>query len=291
MAAQNPFLHLVSFYNAARMPHRRGSTNEDNQAKINGSDRHRRGCARLRDDIGVRESDQQLLVNQSVTTVSNLVRNPEMTWLQQNVGHAKAVLISPEIVKAGFIVGGSGGRGVLVAKESVSGKWVGPAFYTLATASVGFQAGISSSETITLVMTDKGMNSLLASTFKLGADASIAVGPVGSGAKSDIMADLIAFSRSKGVYGGLNLDGTIVSNQRRVEQGLLRQAGSAARHPRAGHGQQQRCGSAPLGDHRGGHRAVSDSLVTSITKRAPLRGPFFLPTSEPHLWILQSRRA
>lgn len=157
------------------------------------------------------QSDQQVLVNQSVTTLSNFMRDPEMTWLQQNMGRAKAVLISPEIVKAGFIVGGSGGRGVLVAKDSGTRKWVGPAFYTLATASVGFQAGISSSETITLVMTDKGMNSLLSNSFKVGADASIAVGPVGSGAKSDIMADLIAFSRSKGVYGGLNLDGTIVS--------------------------------------------------------------------------------
>ena len=95
------------------------------------------------------QSDQQSLVNQSVTTLSNFMRDPEMTWLQQNIGRAKAVLISPEIVKAGFIVGGSGGRGVLVAKDSAARTWVGPAFYTLATASVGFQAGISSSETIT----------------------------------------------------------------------------------------------------------------------------------------------
>ena len=157
------------------------------------------------------QNDQQVLVNQSVTTLSNFMRDPEMKWLQQNIGRAKAILIAPEIVKAGFIVGGSGGRGVLVARQSDSGKWAGPAFYTLATASIGFQAGIASSEMITLVMTDKGMNSLLSTSFKLGADASIAAGPVGTGAKSDIQADLIAFSRAKGVYGGLNLDGTIVS--------------------------------------------------------------------------------
>ena len=157
------------------------------------------------------QSSQQALVDQSVTTVSNFMRDPEMTWLQQNIYRAKAVLISPDIVKAGFIVGGSGGRAVLVAKDSGSGKWVGPAFYTLATASVGFQAGVSTSETITLVMTDKAMNSLLASSFKLGGDVSIALGPVGSGATSDIKADMIAFSRSKGIYGGLNLDGTVVS--------------------------------------------------------------------------------
>ncbi|MEP7328916.1 MAG: lipid-binding SYLF domain-containing protein, partial [Betaproteobacteria bacterium] len=79
------------------------------------------------------------------------------------------------------------------------------------TASIGFQAGVAASEMITLVMTDKGMNSLLSNSFKFGADASVAAGPVGAGAKSDVVADLIAFSRSKGIYGGLNLDGTVVS--------------------------------------------------------------------------------
>jgi lipid-binding SYLF domain-containing protein len=156
------------------------------------------------------QGDQLVLINQADTTLSNFMRDPEMKWLQQNIGRAKAVLIAPEIVKAGFIIGGSGGRALLVAREG--GKWVGPAFYTLATASVGFQAGVAASEMVTLVMTDKGMNSLLASTFKFGADASVAAGPVGAGAKSDVTADLIAFSRSKGVYGGLNLDGTVVSS-------------------------------------------------------------------------------
>ena len=157
------------------------------------------------------QSEQQKLVDASDATLSNFMRDPEMKGLQQNIHRAKAVLISPEIVKAGFIIGGSGGRGVLVARDGGSGKWVGPAFYTLATASIGFQAGVAASEMITLVMTDKGMNSLLSNSFKFGADASVAAGPVGAGAKSDVVADLIAFSRSKGIYGGLNLDGTVVS--------------------------------------------------------------------------------
>ena len=158
------------------------------------------------------QADQQKLVADAETAMANFLKDPEMKWLQQNLHRAKAVLIAPEVAKAGFIIGGSGGRGVLVAKDAKSGKWVGPAFYTLATASIGFQAGISVSEMVTLVMTDKGFNSLLASTFKMGADASIAAGPVGAGAKSDIVADLITFSRSKGVYGGINFDGTVVSS-------------------------------------------------------------------------------
>ena len=157
------------------------------------------------------QSEQQQLVVAAEKTFSNFLRDPEMTWLQQNIGRAKAVLIAPEIVKAGFIFGGSGGRAVLVAKDAKSGKWVGPAFYSMVTGSVGFQAGVAVSETITLVMTDKGMNSLLSSSFKMGADVSVAVGPVGAGTKSNVVADLVAFSRSKGVYGGLNLDGTAVN--------------------------------------------------------------------------------
>jgi lipid-binding SYLF domain-containing protein len=66
------------------------------------------------------------------------------------------------------------------------------------------------SETVTLVMTEKGMNSLLATSVKLGGDVSVAAGPVGAGANSDITTDLVAFSRSKGIYGGLNLEGSVI---------------------------------------------------------------------------------
>lgn len=156
------------------------------------------------------QSDQQKLVNKAEVTFNNFLRDPDMTWLQQNLGRAKAVMISPELVKAGFIFGGSGGRAVVLARDPKSGKWLGPAFYSMATASVGFQAGISVSESVTLVMTEKGLNSLLSTSVKLGGDASVAAGPVGAGAKSDVVADFIAFSRSKGVYGGLNLDGTVI---------------------------------------------------------------------------------
>jgi SH3 domain-containing YSC84-like protein 1 len=157
------------------------------------------------------QSEQQKLVNESSTTLSNFLRDPDMTWLQNNIGRARAVLIAPQIAKAGFIFGGSGGRAVLLARDQASGKWAGPAFYTMATASVGFQAGVSVSENVTLVMTEKALNSLLSSSVKAGGDASVAAGPVGAGAKSDIVADLVTFSRAKGVYGGLNLDGTVIA--------------------------------------------------------------------------------
>ena len=157
------------------------------------------------------QSEQQKLVADAEKVLSNFLRDPDMGWLQQNIRRSKALIIAPEILKAGFIFGGSGGRALVVARDPGSGKWVGPAFYVLATGSVGFQAGISVSEGVTLVMTDKGFNSLLATSFKMGGDASVAAGPVGAGAKSDIVADLITFNRAKGVYGGLNFDGTVVT--------------------------------------------------------------------------------
>src|ERR1700676_246142 len=95
------------------------------------------------------QSEQQKLVNAADTTFQKFMRDPDMSWLQQNIGRAKGVLIAPEVVKAGFIFGGSGGRAVLVARDPKSGKWVGPAFYTMATGSGGFPAGISVSEMVT----------------------------------------------------------------------------------------------------------------------------------------------
>lgn len=163
------------------------------------------GCATQ----AVAPSEPDRLVADAQATLNNFLRDPDQTWIQDNLSRAKAVMIAPQIVRAGFIFGGSGGRAVLVARDGRT--WAGPAFYNLATASVGFQAGLDVSEAIIVVMTDKGMNSLLSNSFKLGGDASIAVGPVGASARSTVTADLITFTRAKGIYGGLNLDGTVVS--------------------------------------------------------------------------------
>ena len=165
-------------------------------------------CATTDSGKPMSSAEPDKLVSDAQVTLSNFVRDPDQTWIQDNLDRAKAILIAPQIVKAGFIFGGSGGRAVLVVRESgphpaIAVPWNGPAFYNLATASVGFQAGVEVSEVVIVVMTDKGLNSLLSSSFKIGGDASIAAGPVGAGAKSTVTADLIAFSRAKGVYGGL----------------------------------------------------------------------------------------
>jgi SH3 domain-containing YSC84-like protein 1 len=158
----------------------------------------------------IAQQDQQTLVTSAQSTFSDFMRDPDMTWFRANIGKARAVLIAPEIVKAGWIFGGSGGRAVLYARDDKQGKWAGPAFYNIGAASIGFQAGLSVSQTVTLVMTEKGLNTLLANSVKLGGDASVAAGPVGAGANSDITTDFVAFSRSKGLYGGLSLEGAVI---------------------------------------------------------------------------------
>lgn len=163
------------------------------------------GCA----SQAVSPAEPEALVESARTTLNNFIRDPDQTWIQDNLSRAKAVLIAPQLVRAGFIFGGSGGRGVLIARDGST--WAGPAFYNLATVSVGFQAGLDVSEAIIVVMTDRGLNSLLSSSFKMGGDASIAAGPVGASARSTVTADLITFTRARGIYGGLNLDGTVVS--------------------------------------------------------------------------------
>jgi lipid-binding SYLF domain-containing protein len=157
-------------------------------------------------------SEQQALVDASTKTFNAMMADKDMDWLRQNIRRAKGVIIAPSVVKAGFVFGGSGGNAVFLTRHSKG--LTGPAFYKLGTASIGFQAGVSDSQVVTLVMTDKAVQSVLAGNFKVGGDASAAAGPVGAGAKSDVDADFITFSRAKGLYGGINFEGTkIDANQ------------------------------------------------------------------------------
>jgi len=144
------------------------------------------------------------------TTLAHFMDDPKMTWVHQNISRAKAVVIVPEVVKIGFVFGGAGGRAVALARKQDTGKWAGPVFYNLAAASVGFQAGVQVSEVLILVMTEKGLNSLLATSAKLGGDASVAAGPVGIGAGGEVVTDMVSFSRSQGLYGGLSLNGSVI---------------------------------------------------------------------------------
>jgi len=162
--------------------------------------------------------DAQGIVDKARVTLSAFMRDKDYQWLRENITKAKGVLIYTQVLKAGFILGGSGGTGVLLAKDSKTGEWSDPAFYTLGSVSYGLQIGGEAAEVVVLVMSQKGVDALLTSKFKLGGDTSIALGPVGAGAKANITADFISFAKTKGLYAGLNLDGSYLDVREKLNK-------------------------------------------------------------------------
>jgi SH3 domain-containing YSC84-like protein 1 len=157
-------------------------------------------------------SDARQLVEKAKLTVEQFQTDENMGALRDLAKKAKGMLIMPQMLRGAFIIGGSGGSGVLVARDAKGNQWRGPAFYTLGGASFGFQAGADAAEVVILAMTERGVTKLLSPQVKLGADISVAAGPVGAGAAAataGISADLLAFSIAKGLYGGFSVDGSV----------------------------------------------------------------------------------
>ncbi len=152
------------------------------------------------------------LVERASNTAAYFSTDSAFEPLWNLANDAKAMVIIPRSIRAGFIFGGAAGDGLMIARQS-DGSWSQPTFLTIGAASFGLQAGGEASEIILLVMTNRGMEQLLSTSAKLGADASIAAGPIGAGAKAQTT-DILAFSRSRGLYGGLSLEGAILKTRR-----------------------------------------------------------------------------
>ncbi len=158
-------------------------------------------------------AEQQGLVDTARVTFESFMADTNQAWLKENLNQAKGLIIIPSLLKAGFVIGGSGGSGVLIVKNDKTGQWSQPAFYTLGSGTFGLQIGAEAAEVIMMVRTQKAVDALFTSSFKLGGDTSIAVGPVGAGAKSNIVADIFSFSRTKGAYAGVSLEGSVISTR------------------------------------------------------------------------------
>lgn len=153
---------------------------------------------------------QQLLVDQANITFKSFMADKNMAWFREHMPKAKGFLIIPELLQGAWFIGGSGGRGVLVVKDQATGSWSQPVFYTLGSLSLGIQFGGEKSEIIMAVFTQKGLDRLYSTSFKFGGDVSIAAGPVGAGAKADVMTDFVSFVRAKGAFAGVSMEGAIV---------------------------------------------------------------------------------
>src|SRR5207247_3580085 len=158
--------------------------------------------------------DARRLVEKAKLTFESVIVAPEMDALRDLMKGAKGVFVAPQVLRGAFIFGVSGGSGVFFARGERPEQWNGPAFYTIGEVSFGLQAGADASEIVLLAMTNRGVTALLSTSVKLGADASVAAGPVGAGvraATANLSVDIVTFSRAKGLYGGASVEGAVVA--------------------------------------------------------------------------------
>jgi SH3 domain-containing YSC84-like protein 1 len=160
-------------------------------------------------------------VAQSAGTLETFTSDPQMTAFHSLAARAKGIFVAPQVLNAAVVVGASSGDGVLVVRDEKTRTWHGPAFYSVWGASLGLQVGAEASEVVVLVMTQRGVTAMLKPGVRFGVDASIAVGPMGGsigGATANASVDLVAFARSKGLFGGVSLKGAVVAVQAELNE-------------------------------------------------------------------------
>ena len=158
------------------------------------------------------KKEEERIANSS--TVMGEILNVPDNIPRDLMDKARCVVVMPSVIKAAFIVGGDYGRGTMVCRTGTnfSGPWGAPAMYALEGGSIGFQIGGEATDFVFLIMNDRGANSLLHSKVKLGADASIAAGPVGRTTAADtdayMRSEILSYSRARGVFAGISLEGS-----------------------------------------------------------------------------------
>ncbi len=162
------------------------------------------------------QTDQQAMVDRSTLALQDAMRLQASAQPRMALGHARAVIICPQVFKAGFFFGASGGRCVMLARAG-NGTWSYPAFYIMGGGSFGLQIGVQDSEVVMMIMTNRGLNAVLNSSFKFGIGGSLAIAVVGGGVQGDttaaVGADIVAFMISRGAFAGVSLEGSILSQQ------------------------------------------------------------------------------
>ena len=159
--------------------------------------------------------------SKSAKVLTEIMGVPDKGIPTDLLAKAECVAVFPNIIKGGFIVGGQGGRGV--ASCRTPSGWSAPAYFELKGGSVGLQIGGQSTDFVLLIMNESGMKSLLSDKFELGGEASVAAGPVGrtTSASTDVKLDaqILSYSRSKGLFGGISLKGSVISPEKSDMEG------------------------------------------------------------------------
>ncbi|WP_169558955.1 lipid-binding SYLF domain-containing protein [Sneathiella chinensis] len=158
-------------------------------------------------------SEQEQLVEKAKMTVDALAAQSDMAQFRKLLAVSKGIVVFPQVLKAGFIIGGAGGTGVLLGRDG-AGNWSAPAFYTMGQASLGLQIGAEAKELVLVIMTDKGLEAIIKNQVKLGGDLSAAVGPmgknVGASSTTNMDVDVFSFAKTAGLFIGASVEGSVL---------------------------------------------------------------------------------
>jgi lipid-binding SYLF domain-containing protein len=164
------------------------------------------------------QGEAQALVDRATLTVSEMLGD-DAPGVQDAIAllrRARAVLICPRIFRAGFIFAGQGGPCVLVARDG-AGSWSSPAFYTMGSGSIGLQAGLQDMQVMMMIMNERALNAVLDNQFTLGADAAMTIATLGGGVEgattTALGADIVTFSRTRGLFAGVSLNGSVIATR------------------------------------------------------------------------------
>ncbi|GAA0713028.1 lipid-binding SYLF domain-containing protein [Dokdonella soli] len=168
------------------------------------------------------EAEQKRAEN-ALRVLKEVMEAPDKAIPKDLLQNAHAVAVIPDVIKAGFVVGGRHGEG-LIAVKTRDGTWSNPSFVGLTGGSIGFQAGVSSTDVILVFRTERGVDSIVHGKFTLGADASAAAGPVGRSAQAStdaqLKAEIYSYSRARGLFAGAALDGTAITIDNSANQAV-----------------------------------------------------------------------
>jgi lipid-binding SYLF domain-containing protein len=160
-----------------------------------------------------RAADQMTVLNQAAITVDKMKSDPTFGPSRQILRGARAVLIVPQLIKGGFVFGAEGGDGVLL--QRLRQGWSPPAFYTLGSASFGLQIGLEEARFVMFIMSDRALRAIEQSKFTFGGEAGLTVITLGANAQgatsTNLTGDIIVWASSKGAYGGLTLQGSVLA--------------------------------------------------------------------------------
>ena len=168
----------------------------------------------------------------AVRVLREILQAPDKRVPSEMIANAYAVAVIPDVIKAGLVIGGRHGLGMISVKTE-NGTWSNPSFISMSGGSIGFQVGVSSTDVILVFRTQRGVDSIVHGKFTLGADASAAAGPVGRTAQAStdaqLKAEIYSYSRARGLFAGAALDGSVIAIDNDANEAIYGQGITARR--------------------------------------------------------------